>query len=602
MKAKTILAVLLLAASTALQAQTAKPSWETLNQRPYPQWFSDAKLGIFIHWGLYSVPAYAGKEGYGEWFYRGLMTGVGGRKEIMSLYADTTLAPREMYAQLADHWHAELWKPEEWARMFKDAGARYVVLVTKHHDGYCLWDSPQQPEWNSTVSGPRRNIVAELTDAVRREGLTMGFYFSLPEWNNPLHVWTVDPNDSIGRYVDEYMVPQFKDLVSRYRPELIFADGDWDFTPEQLRSVELIDWYYRTVGPRAIVNDRWGHSVGAAAGVPGSGTRHGFRTPEYSAGIADNTRPWAECRGIGRSFGLNRNEDLANYLTDRELIQHFCELVAHGGGMTLNVGPAADGHIPFIQQERLSNLGKWLKVNGEAIYGTRPYTTPGGVMVPCQRTSTTAAMPATNTIDYNWVRNAPLGDMPVDNFTIEWTGEVQVPATQEYIVRVSGDDEVSVFTEDDGELLLHYRHDWAENPQRGGRVTLERGSTWPLRVKYREGDLEATVSLTWSRDGGKTFEPVPANWKGTASWQRTTRCFTQKGGDVYIIEFERPGQQLVIEGMPLLPKKATLQMLGTSAQLKWKQKKDGRLTIDLSTVDTKELNALEHAWVIRVRP
>ena len=601
---KKLILTLLMALPLVAQAQ----SWDDLNRRPYPQWFSDAKLGIFVHWGLYSVPAYAGKEGYGEWFYRGLMTGVGGRKEIMSLYADTTLPTREMYAQLANHWHAELWQPEEWARLFKEAGARYVVLVTKHHDGYCLWDSPQQPQWNSTVSGPRRNIVAELTDAVRRAGLTMGFYYSLPEWNNPLHVWTVDPHDSIGRYVDEYMVPQFKDLVSRYRPELIFADGDWDFTPEQLRSVELIDWYYRTVGPQAIVNDRWGHTVGAAEGVPGSGTHHGFRTPEYSAGIADTTRPWAECRGIGRSFGLNRNEDLDNYLTDRELIQHFCELVAHGGGMTLNVGPAADGHIPFMQQERLRNLGHWLKVNGEAIYGSRPYTTPGGVMVPCQRTSTTATMPPTTTIDYNWVRNAPLSGMPVDHFQVDWAADVPVPATQDYIVRLRANDEISLYANDDstvratdgGELLMHYRHDWAENPTAERVFRLTEGQTWPIRLAYREGDLEATASLTWSRDGGKTFEPVPANWKGSASWQRTTRCFTQKDGNVYIIEFERPGQQLVIEGMPMLPKASTVQMLGTSAQLKWKQKKDGRLTIDLSSIDIRELNALDHAWVLRV--
>ena len=259
--------ILLFMAAVTMLLATSAQSWESLNRRPYPQWFSDAKLGIFVHWGLYSVPAYAGKEGYGEWLYRGLMLRDEGRMRAMSHFADTSLPVRDMYSQLTDHWHAELWKPDEWARMFKESGAKYVVLVTKHHDGYCLWDSPQQPEWNSTVSGPRRNIVEELTEAVRAEGLTMGFYYSLPEWSNPIHRWTVDPADSIEPYVAQYMIPQFKELVERYKPELIFADGDWDFSSTQLHSEEIIDWYYRTVGSEAIVNDRWGRGTQRGSGV-----------------------------------------------------------------------------------------------------------------------------------------------------------------------------------------------------------------------------------------------------------------------------------------------------------------------------------------------
>ena len=575
-----------------LRAQT----WDDLNRRPYPQWFSDAKLGIFVHWGLYSVPAYAGKEGYGEWLYKGLMSRDPGRMRAMSYFADTSLPVREMYAQLTDHWHGELWQPQEWARLFREAGARYVVLVTKHHDGYCLWDSPQQPDWNSTVSGPRRNIVSDLTEAVRREGLTMGFYYSLPEWSNPRHIWTVASTDSTADYVDNYMVPQFKELVSRYKPDLLFSDGDWDFSADQLRSVELIDWYYKTVGPNAIVNDRWGR-----------GTQHGFRTPEYSAGIADTTRPWAECRGIGRSFGLNRNEDLDNYLTSTELIQHFCELVAHGGGLTLNVGPYADGTIPLLQQERLRDLGRWLEVNGEAIYGNRPHS------IPCQRIAATADLPPGGTIDYDWVRNAPLPGMPVDNFVVHWSADVPVPETQDYIVRLRADDEISLFANDDstvratdgGELLMHYRHDWAENPTAERTFHLEKGSVWTIRLAYREGDLEATASLTWSRDGGRTFEPVPADWNGTATWERTRRCFTvgsNQHSPLYVIEFERPGQSLVIPDMPRLKKGTAVTLLGTTGTLQWKQKKDGTLILDLTTLDPTELNALDHAWTFKISP
>ncbi len=564
MKTK-LLSVLLFLSCLGLQAQT----WESLNQRGYPQWFSDAKLGIFVHWGLYSVPAYAGKEGYGEWLYKGLMSRDPGRMRAMSYFADTSLPVREMYAQLTDHWHGELWQPQEWARLFREAGAKYVVLVTKHHDGYCLWDSPQQPDWNSTVSGPRRNIVADLTEAVRAEGLTMGFYYSLPEWSNPRHIWTVASADSTADYVDNYMVPQFKELVSRYKPELIFADGDWDFSADQLRSVELIDWYYKTVGPNAIVNDRWGR-----------GTQHGFRTPEYSAGIADTTRPWAECRGIGRSFGLNR--------------QHFCELVAHGGGLTLNVGPYADGTIPLIQQERLRDLGRWLQVNGEAIYGSRPHSTP------CQRERSSANLPHSTAIDFDWVRNAPLKEMPVDNFTVHWRGTTfPPPAKGDCILRVEGDDEIWVVC--GGDTLLYYNHHWAENGKAQANYNFDGESVYVFDVTLKEKDLEATARFSISRDGGKTFQPLYADWQGRAEWERTLRCFTAKGDDLYVIEFERPGQALTLPNIPRLKKDSEIQLLGTSARLQWKQTKDGTLTLDLSGLDPKELGALDHAWVFRIK-
>lgn len=148
----------------------------------------------------------------------------------------------------------------------------------------------------------------------------------------------------------------------RYQPTVLFTDGEWRNSAEQWHATELISWYYNTVGDKAIVNDRWG-----------SGQQHGFRTPEYTGRAKLNDRPWAECRGIGRSFGLNRNEPLENYLTSDELIRHFVILVAAGGGLTINVGPAADGTIPMLQQERLLDLGRWLEVNGEAIYGSQPY-------------------------------------------------------------------------------------------------------------------------------------------------------------------------------------------------------------------------------------
>ena len=378
-----VLLLLLSLVSGVVRSQDVQPTWESINQRGYPQWFGDAKLGIFIHWGLYSVPAYSAPDGYAEWFYRGLMTGdsirVGEMQDFNRRWGymlgdqwsgrlsnddgiKRNPKPTDLYTLYAQTWAAEHWNPRQWADLFAQSGAKYVVLVTKHHDGYCLWRSRYQPNWNSVVTGPRMDIVDSLTKAVRNAGLKMGFYYSLTEWTNNLHIWMQDPDEAIGDYVDEYMMPQFKELVGKYKPSLIFADGEWQNTAAQFRAPELISWYYNTVGPEAIVNDRWGE-----------GTQHGFKTPEYKGAIDDTTRPWAECRGIGKSFALNRNEPLSNYLTSDSLIRHFVKLVAAGGGMTLNVGPDADGTIPMLQQERLIDLGNWLKVNGEAIYGSRPY-------------------------------------------------------------------------------------------------------------------------------------------------------------------------------------------------------------------------------------
>ena len=570
------------------QNEPVQPTWESLNERGYPQWFSDAKLGIFIHWGLYSVPAYASKEGYGEWFYRGLMLKEPERMRIMGYYADTTKPVFDQYKELTKYWHAELWNPDEWARLFKYVGAKYVVLVTKHHDGFCLWDSQYQPEWNSVTSGPHRNIVEDLNKAVRQQGLRMGFYYSLPEWTNPRHIWMVDSDNEIGDYVDNYMVPQFKELVKRYKPDLLFSDGDWNNTAEQLRSKELISWYYNTVGPDAIVNNRWGN-----------GTKHGFLTPEYSAGIANTEVPWAECRGLGRSFGLNRNEDLDNYMTDKELIQHFVELVAHGGGLTLNVGPNADGTIPLIQQERLRSLGRWMLFNNSAIYGTRPY------VIPCQSVTGFAPGCDAGPMEYDWVRNAPMRSVTPDHFDIQWDGSVMVPDDGEYTLTLNADDRATVYlktAEDKWDTLLHYDKSASANPKAQTTLKLHKDEFIHFKIDYHEEDLEANISLKWSKDGGEAT-PVPGVWKGFVNWNRTTRCFTTKDDDLFIIEFNKPDrtEPLVIENMPKIKPYSKMILLGTpKGELKWKQDKHGTLTIDFSHVNQKLIDAVEHAWVIMV--
>ena len=288
-------------------------------------------------------------------------------------------------------------------------------------------------------------------------------------------------------------------------------------------------------------------------------------------------------------------------MSDKELIQHFVELVAHGGGMTLNVGPNADGTIPLIQQERLRSLGKWLEINGEAIYASRPYE------IPCQRGRRVTLMPPSETIDFDWVRNAPLRNVSTDHFNIHWSGEVTIPEDGKYTLTLNADDKAFVYratANKDWETLLRYDKNASENPEAQTVLTLHKGETLSLLVEFQEEDLEAFISLKWSKDGEEPT-PIPADWDGGVYWDQTVRCFTTKDSNLYIIEFERPDRTkpLVIEHMPMINPTATCRLLedwGYNAKLKWKQDKHGTLTIDFSNITQELLDYLENAWVIRV--
>jgi len=372
------LAVVLLSLAPSQPARARQtryePSWASLDTRPAPEWYLDAKFGIFIHWGVYSVPAYSAPDQYAEWYWNSLRatpgpndTGARRRHEATVAFHERVYGKDFAYQQFAPLFRAELFDPDEWARIFRDAGARYVVLTSKHHDGFCLFPSREanqhwgQP-WNAVDIGPRRDLLGDLSEAVRRAGLKMGVYYSLYEWFNPL--WLSDRK----LYVERHMIPQFKDLVTRYRPSLIFSDGEWDMPSADWRSPELLAWLYNEspVKDEVIVNDRWGRE-----------TRHrhgGYFTTEYGAGLPDASHPWEENRGLGFSYGYNRAEPLSNYRTGKELVWMLADLVARGGNLLLNVGPTADGRIPEVMQDRLKEIGDWLAVNGEAIYGTRTWT------------------------------------------------------------------------------------------------------------------------------------------------------------------------------------------------------------------------------------
>lgn len=361
------LAAALIAGSPNLQAQdNGGPSWEEVDKRPVPTWFSDAKFGIFIHWGIYSVPAWAtnsNADGFGsnysEWYWERLNnTRLKIHKEFREFH-EKTYGPNFKYTDFASKFGCELFDPNQWADLFQRAGARYVVLTSKHHDGFALWPSSQTWNWNSVAMGPGRDLAGEITEAVRSKGLKMGFYYSLYEWYNPLY------RKDVNKYVDEHMLPQFKDLVTRYKPDIVWPDGEWEHSDTVWRSREFLHWLFNEspVKDSVATNDRWGAGRG----------RGGYNTSEYGSGISGLEKPWEECRGIGESFGYNRNENLEQYASSKALIHQLIDIVSRGGNLLLNIGPAADGTIPVIMQQRLVDIGNWLKINGESIYGTRAW-------------------------------------------------------------------------------------------------------------------------------------------------------------------------------------------------------------------------------------
>ncbi len=364
-----------LAFAASLSAQDYQPTWESLDRRPTPSWFQDAKFGIIIHWGVYSVPAFApvipDKLAYAEWYWHQMTEGrdnpnANPVETGTWAYHQRVYGASYPYQDFAPQFRAQLFDPAQWANIFADSGAKYVVLTSKHHEGFALWPSKEASAtwgrpWNAAEIGPKRDLLGDLSEAVRNKGLKMGYYYSLYEWYNPL--WLRDK----PRYIREHMFPQFKDLVARYKPALLFSDGEWELTSAEWHSPELLAWLFNEspVKDDVVINDRWGKD-----------TRHrhgGYWTTEYTAGMSAADHPWEESRGMGYSYGYNRAEQLGDYRTGRELVMTLVDIVSRGGNLLLDIGPKADGTIPVIMQERLHQIGAWLKVNGEAIYGTRPW-------------------------------------------------------------------------------------------------------------------------------------------------------------------------------------------------------------------------------------
>ena len=363
-----------------------RPDWTSLKQYQAPLWYHDAKFGIFIHWGLYSVPAFGS-----EWYSR---NNYDPKFKDFSHHVEA-FGPHDKfgYKDLIPLFKAEKFDPKEWAALFRDAGARYVVPVAEHHDGFSMYDS-HLSDWTAAKMGPKRDLIGELVSAVRGEGLHLGLSSHRAE-----HDWFFDTGRRIDSDVNDPAYAAFYGPAQIRLPGKTDEDLTGDFTPVSqawlddwlARSAELVesyhpdliyfDWWiahptFRNVLPRFLA---YYYNEEAARGGAGVVNYKVGAFPD-GAGVLDIERGqqpgiqpdvWQTCTSISNaSWGFVEND---TYKSPAALIHLLADVVSKNGNLLLNIGPRADGSIPEPAQVSLRAMGGWLKANGEAIYGTRPW-------------------------------------------------------------------------------------------------------------------------------------------------------------------------------------------------------------------------------------
>ncbi|XP_050414721.1 alpha-L-fucosidase [Patella vulgata] len=356
--------ILLLSALLGLLASTTAyaPNWESLDNRPLPQWYDEAKLGIFIHWGVFSVPSYSS-----EWFW---WSWKGQHIPALQFFMDENYRPDFTYADFAPMFTTEFFSPAQWAALFNASGAEYVVLTSKHHEGFTNWPSKHSFNWNSMEVGPKRDLVGELADAIRQNtNIHFGLYHSLFEWFHPLYLKDKAAKFKTQDFVASKTLPELYEIVNAYKPEVIWSDGDWEANSTYWNSTEFLAWLYTDspVKDTVVTNDRWGKDATCKHG--------GYFTCQdrFNPGVVQK-RKFENAMTIDKySWGYRRDARLSDYLTIEELLKTFVETVSCGGNMLMNIGPTKEGTIAPIFQERLLQMGSWMTVNGEGIRATHPW-------------------------------------------------------------------------------------------------------------------------------------------------------------------------------------------------------------------------------------
>lgn len=341
---------------------TAAPSeyvGETKEQRNSRMaWFRDAKFGMFVHWGVYSVPA-------GEW---------NGRTDCHEWFVQQTGMPLSQYVKFRDQLNPVKFDAKQWVAMAKDAGVKYIVITSKHHDGFCMFDT-KLTDWCITSTPYKRDPMKDLAAACGDAGIRLCFYYSLLNWHNSDFVPHLPNNDlaagkpDFDRYV-QFMKGQLTELLTNYGPiGVLWFDGFGD-DPWTIQHGKDLYAHVRSLQPQIIVNNR----VGKPEIVPGAGYLHAGAVGDY--GTPEQLIPgaalgpddyWESCMTMNDNWGYNKHDQ--NWKSPKDLIRHLIDIVGKGGNFLLNVGPTSEGLIPAPGIERFREMGKWLKLNGEAIYG-----------------------------------------------------------------------------------------------------------------------------------------------------------------------------------------------------------------------------------------
>jgi alpha-L-fucosidase len=318
------------------------------------RWYNEAKLGLFIHWGLYAVPARALPGTLAEW--------------VM----DNEKIPVQEYERFAERFTAARFDPAAWVALAKETGCRYIVLTSKHHDGFCLWDAQGTDYTAARFAAARRDLLRELGDACERGGVKLCAYYSMLDWHHP------DFEGDFPKYVD-WMHGQLRELLTGYPLWGLWFDGEWTHPKDAWRGDAIVAMI-RALRPLAFVNDRLGRETrGTVAGVD-------FYTKEQeipAEALRQAGRPvaWETCQTFGYSWGYNESPDPLK--SGERIVEQLVDVVSKGGNFLLNVGPRPDGSIPEPLVERMKVIGAWMKANGEAVYGTT--RSPFGGPLPAGR-------------------------------------------------------------------------------------------------------------------------------------------------------------------------------------------------------------------------
>lgn len=317
----------------ASAAQTPPPTAADLKQDATRDarmaWWHEAKFGMFIHWGLYSV------IGQHEW-----------AKEQEGV-------PLLQYEILAKHFHPKPNAARDWARLAKRAGQKYMVMTTKHHEGFCNWDT-KLTDYNAMQQGPGRDLVREYVEAARAEGLRVGFYYSLMDWHHPDGALCKTDEAARRRFVD-YTHGLIRELLTNYgKIDILWYDVDWPLTAEGWESERMNEMVF-SLQPDIIVNNR-------------NGLQGDFSTPEQHIQASEVGRAWETCMTLNDSWGFNRADD--QWKNAKTIVNNLITCARGGGNYLLNIGPEPDGSIPQPSIDVLSTVGQWIDTNGKSIYGT----------------------------------------------------------------------------------------------------------------------------------------------------------------------------------------------------------------------------------------